>query len=178
MRAHDPWASVRAMTVPFARTRLRLPRWVIVTGVVLFMTVWVLGMTAGLTAGGCRNDRLRDSTQLACCTISITAGAPFRLFPIENARGAPLFLHRGILRADAGQEAAARRDFARALRAAAGAGSFAFPRDLAQPRLAGLFAAMQRQPADSPALAVWTETVRDIACGHPGTESPALCDPA
>jgi hypothetical protein len=159
-------------------SRPQIPKWVIIAALTCFLTVWISAMIAGLSFGGCVERPLTDSRKLAYCNTSIVAGTLIDLFPTERAKRAPLLLERGIIRATSGEHDAAKRDFAKALLDAAEVRSdqgIAFPRDVALPRVAPLFAAIQRQAADSIATVLWFEVVRDLACGHPETSSPELC---
>lgn len=166
------------MTVLSPERRLPIPKWVIIAYLTCFLTVWISAMIAGLSFRGCVERPLTDSKKLAYCNISIVAGSLIDLFPTERAKRSPLLLERGIIRATSGEHDAAKRDFAKALLDAAEVRSdqgIAFPRDVVLPRVAPLFAEIQRQAPDSIATVLWFEVVRDLACGHPETSSPELC---
>lgn len=166
------------MTVLSPELRPQIPRWVIVAALTCFLTVWISELIAGLSFRGCVDRPLTDSKKLAYCNTSIVAGILIDLFPTERAKRSPLLLERGIIRATSGDHDAAKRDFAKALLNAAEARidqGFAFPRDVALPRMAPLFAAIERQAPDSIAMVLWFEVVQDLACGHPETSSPELC---
>ena len=64
--------------------------------IAVFIGIWLSGMTASLTAGACRNDLNEGAKKLRFCTISLSAGAWMKAFPIERAKGAIIHLERGI----------------------------------------------------------------------------------
>jgi hypothetical protein len=166
------------MTALPPESRPQIPKWVIIATVMCFLAIWISALTAGLSFGGCLERPVTDSKKLAYCNTSIVAGTLIDLFPTERAKRSPLLLERGIIRATLGEHDAAKRDFTKALLDAAEVRrdqGIAFPRDVALPRVAPLFAAMQRQAPDSIATVLWFEAVRDLACGHPETTSPELC---
>ena len=135
-------------------------------------------MTAGLSFGGCTDRPLTDPKKMANCNISIMAGAFFDFFPSERSKRSPLFLERGVVRVNSGHLEGAKRDFRRALLDAADAnekGEIALPRDLELPRVARLFATMQRETSESIATIVWFEVVRELSCEDPETVAPELC---
>lgn len=80
-----------------------------------FICVWLSGMTASLTAGACRNDLNEGAKKLRLCTISLSAGAWMKVFPIERAKGAIIHLERGIALHQIGQDDKARAAFDKAL---------------------------------------------------------------
>lgn len=168
------------MTVLSPERRPQIPKWVIISALTCFLTVWISAMIAGLSFRGCVDRPLTDLKKLAYCNTSIVAGTLIDLFPTERAKRSPLLLERGIIRAASGEHDAAKRDFAKALLDAAEVRNdqgIAFPRDVAMPRVAPLFAAIQRQEPDSIATVLWFEVVRELACKHPETSSPELCGP-
>lgn len=168
------------MTVLSSESRPQIPKWVIIAALTCFLAVWMSAMIAGLSFRGCVDRPLTDSKKLAYCNTSIVAGTLIDLFPTERAKRSPLLLERGVIRATSGDHNAAKRDFSAALLNAAEARidqGIAFPRDVALPRVAPLFEAIQRQQPDSIATVLWFEVVRDLACVHPETSSPELCGP-
>lgn len=114
-----------------------------------FLCVWLSGMTAGLMAGVCRNDRYEGAKKLRFCNISLTAGAWMNAFPTERAKRAIIHLERGIALSQIGQEEEAREAFDKALREA-----WAKPGSWEQ----GLHQRMV-QLEDSRTLALWVSVV-------------------
>jgi hypothetical protein len=156
----------------------RLRRLLLAVLAVLFLLVWGSALVSGLAFRGCVERAVTDPRKRGYCTVAITAGAVIDLIPSERAKRAPLRLERGRLLAAAGEDAAARAAFRAAILDAAQAGRsamVAYPAVITQPRVAPLFAAMQREPAEGAAAALWLSTLRDLACGHPGTDAPDLC---
>lgn len=94
----------------------RLKTWAYAIFIWAFLFVWLSGMTAGLMAGACRNDRYEGVKKLRFCNISLTAGAWMNVFPIERAKRARIQLERGIALSQIGQEEEALEAFDRALR--------------------------------------------------------------
>lgn len=80
------------------------------------LCVWLSGMTAGLMAGACRNDRYEGSKKLRFCNISITAAAWTKVFPLEQAKGSIIQLERGIALSQVGRKEDALDAFERAIR--------------------------------------------------------------
>ena len=81
-----------------------------------FLFVWLSGMTAGLTAGACRNDRYEGAKKLRFCNISLTAGAWMKMFPVERSKRAIIQLEWGIALSQLGREENAVEAFEIALR--------------------------------------------------------------
>jgi hypothetical protein len=128
----------------------RLKTWAYAIFISAFLCVWLSGMTAGLMAGACRNDRYEGAKKLQFCNISLTAGAWMRIFPIEQAKGAIIQLERGIALSQVGRNEEAREAFDMALSDAR-----AKPGSWEQ----GLHQRMV-QLADSRTLALWVSVVR------------------
>jgi hypothetical protein len=93
----------------------RLKTWSKAIFISVFLCMWLSGMTAGLMAGACRNDRYEGAKKLRFCNISLTVGAWFDIFPSERAKRATIHLERGIALIQLGQEEKAREAFERAL---------------------------------------------------------------
>ena len=94
----------------------KLKTWAYAIIIWIFLCAWLSGMTAGLTAGACRNDRYEGAKKLQFCNISLTAGSWMKLLPIERAKGAIIQLERGIALSQVGKEEEAVEAFDRALR--------------------------------------------------------------
>ena len=84
----------------------------VVIAICAFLVVWIVGMTAGLTAAGCRNKHRDSDKKISLCNISIAVGS---VFPGEAGKRSILYLERGIALANLGREADAYEDFKRAL---------------------------------------------------------------
>lgn len=93
----------------------RLKTWACAIFIWAFLCVWLSGMTAGLMAGACQNDRYEGAKKLRFCNISLTAGAWMSVFPNEQAKRAIVQLERGIALSQIGHEDEAREAFDRAL---------------------------------------------------------------
>ncbi len=158
-----PPIQVRAILAGYALF-LKYKRWFFTCWVILFMTVWTMGMTTSFTNGPCRDTRKTAQDRLFYCNISITTSAVFSVSSLENSRRATLFLARGKIHSDLGQIEAAREDFRYALIAAAKGKQFLFPEVLRQPHVAQLFAVMKLEPENSVAYETWVEIVFDLAC--------------
>ncbi|WP_415404680.1 hypothetical protein [Tateyamaria sp. SN3-11] len=104
------------MEKPTEAQKSRLKSWANAIFIWAFLSVWLSGMTAGLMAGGCRNDRYEGAKKLRFCNISLTAGAWMRFAPIEQAKGAIIQLERGIALSQLGETATAAKAFDSALR--------------------------------------------------------------
>ncbi|MCI2395625.1 hypothetical protein [Aliiroseovarius sediminis] len=137
------------MEKPTETKQSRFKTWAYAIFISTFLCVWLSGMTAGLMAGACLNDRYEGAKKLRFCSISLTAGAWMKLFPIERAKQAIIQLERGIALSQVGQVDEAVEAFDRALRdARAKPGSW-------EPRL------LQRmvQLEDRRTLALWVSVV-------------------
>lgn len=78
----------------------------------LFLLFWIIGMTAGISASGCRN-KTEPSTKLKYCNLTITAGS---IFPGEAARRSILYFERGTALGQLDRKNEAVHDFRRAIR--------------------------------------------------------------
>ena len=81
-----------------------------------FLCVWLSGMTAGLTAGACRNDRYEGAKKLRFCNISLAAGAWLDFSTLERAKRSRIELERGIALSQMGEAEQAVEAFYEALR--------------------------------------------------------------
>ena len=79
-----------------ANARSSPKTWAISVFAVIFLSIWLSGMTAGLMAGACRKEIYEGEKKLRFCNISLTAAAWSKVFPIERAKGSILHLERGI----------------------------------------------------------------------------------
>ena len=129
--------------------RSRLKTWSYAIFIWAFVFVWLSGMTAGLTASACRNDRYEGAKKLRFCNISLTAGSLTDMFPVERAKRAEIQLERGIALSQVGREKEALEAFDRALRDAQ-----AVPGSREQ----GLYQRMA-QLKDRRTLALWVSVV-------------------
>lgn len=93
----------------------KLRRYVLPTVAFAVLGLWLGGMTTGLTASACLNDRRDDATRLRFCTISLTVGGWLDALPTEAAKRARVQLERGILLAGLGRDTEAIRAFSTAL---------------------------------------------------------------
>ncbi len=82
----------------------------------VFLCVWLSGMTAGLMAGACRNDRYEGAKKLRFCNISLAAGAWMKFSTLERAKGSRIDLERGIALSQIGEVEQAVEAFDEALR--------------------------------------------------------------
>ncbi|SHI08843.1 hypothetical protein [Marivita hallyeonensis] len=118
----------------------------------VFLCIWLTLMTAGLMAGACRQDRYQGEKKLRFCNISLTAAEPFKIFPIERAKGSIIHLERGIALAQMEHDEDAIDAFAQAVissRVTRGS----FERELHK-RMRGL--------EDERIVALWNSVVRAI----------------
>lgn len=115
----------------------------------VFLCVWLTGMTAGLMAGACRNDRYEGAKKLRFCNISLAASSWMKFSSLERAKGAIIHLERGIALSQIGETAAALEAFDKALRHA-NSTSGPWERQLHQRML---------QNEDRSALELWVSTV-------------------
>lgn len=90
--------------------------WAIAIFVWAFLLIWLCGMTAGITAGACRDDRYEGQNKLRFCSISHVAGVWSGVFPTERARGPIIHLERGIALSQIGWEDEALEAFERTIR--------------------------------------------------------------
>lgn len=90
--------------------------WAYVIFIVVFLCVWLSGMTAGLMAGACRNDRYEGAKKLRFCNISLAAGAWMNFSTLERAKGSRIVLERGIALSQIGELEKAVEAFEKALR--------------------------------------------------------------
>ena len=81
-----------------------------------FLCLWLAGMTSGLMAGACRNDRFEGAKKLRFCNISLTAAAVLKFSALERAKGSIIHLEKGIALSQLGKTADAAEAFAQALR--------------------------------------------------------------
>lgn len=81
----------------------------------VFLAAWLSLMTAGLTAGACRNGNYAGDKKLRFCTVSLMAAAWTKVSATERAKGAIIRLERAIALSQTGREEEARNAFARAL---------------------------------------------------------------
>ena len=77
----------------------------------LFPLVWLIGMAAGITAGGCRK-KTEPSKKLTFCNLTITLGS---IFPGESAKRSILNFERGVALSQLGREDEALKNFRRAI---------------------------------------------------------------
>ena len=106
-------------------------------------------MTAGLMAGGCRNDRYEGAKKLRFCNISLTAGAWMNFSSLEQAKRSRIQLERAIALTQVGEPKEAVDAFDKALRDAR-AKSGPWERELHQRMV---------QIEDRKTLAVWLSVV-------------------
>lgn len=125
----------------------RLKWWAITAFLVVFMLVWLSGMTAGLTAAACRDGDDPPEQRLRNCTISMTVGAWMHVSRTERAKGAIVDLERAIALFDLGRVDEAEAAFALARRNASPGGRHAA-------RLEERMEAL----GDAEALALWQAT--------------------
>ena len=90
--------------------------WAIAIFVWVFLLIWLGGMTAGITASACRNDRYEGTKKLRFCNISLVAGAWSDVFPTERAKGSIIHLEKGIALSQIGRDDEALEAFERAIR--------------------------------------------------------------
>ena len=74
---------MKGMNTARSSPPFRLKPWLITVLVALFLLFWLNGMTAGLMAGACRNDRYEGAKKLRFCNISLTVGGWMDAFPLE-----------------------------------------------------------------------------------------------
>lgn len=108
---------------PFARRlvarSMKKPKfkyWAYAVLISAFFCVWLIGMTAGLMAGACRNDRYEGAKKLRFCNISLTAGAWMSFSSLERAKGSRIQMERGIALSQVGEPEKALRAVDQALR--------------------------------------------------------------
>ncbi|WP_299987242.1 hypothetical protein [uncultured Ruegeria sp.] len=84
------------METPTDTQKPKFKTWAYVIFIVAFLCVWLSGMTAGLMAGACRNDRYEGSKKLRFCNISLAAGAWMNFSSLERAKRSRIELETGI----------------------------------------------------------------------------------
>ncbi|MAC77621.1 MAG: hypothetical protein CML66_06115 [Rhodobacteraceae bacterium] len=124
--------------------------WVYAIFIWAFLCVWLSGMTAGLMAGACKNDRYEGVKKLRFCNISLISGAWMKFAPIEQAKGSIIQLERGIALSQVGKTLEAAIAFEKALRDAR-AKPGPWERELHQPMV---------QIEDRGTLALWVSVVQ------------------
>ena len=77
----------------------------------LFLLFWIVGMTAGMSAGGCRK-KTEPSKKLGYCNVTIVSGA---IVPGSAERRSILYFERGIALSQLDRMTEASRDFRRAI---------------------------------------------------------------
>ena len=111
------WSSVKGSMDKSTVAKIpRIKTWTCAIFISASLFVWLSGMTAGLMAGGCRNDRYEGAKKLRFCNISLTAGSWMKFSSLEQAKGAIIQLERGIALSQIGETAAAIEAFEKALR--------------------------------------------------------------
>ncbi|APX11060.1 hypothetical protein [Tateyamaria omphalii] len=126
--------------------------WAFAIFVWVFLCVWLTGMTAGLMAGACRNDRYDGAKKLRFCNISLAAGYIFNVSSLEQAKGAIIHLEKGIALAQISKTDLALEEFYKALRDAKSK-TGPWERQLHQ---------RMDQIKDRSALAVWASVVQSL----------------
>mgnify|MGYP000253126185 CR=1 FL=1 len=128
----------------------KLKTWAYAIFILAFLCVWLSGMTAGLMAGACRNDRYEGAKKLRFCNISLAAGAWMDFSSLESAKRSRIELERGIALSQIGEPEKAVEAFEQALRDAR-AKSGPWERELHQRMV---------QIEDRRALALWVSVVK------------------
>ncbi|WP_425097560.1 tetratricopeptide repeat protein [Tropicibacter sp. S64] len=104
------------METPTVMQKTKFKTWAAAIFVWAFLGVWLSGMTAGLMAGACRNDRYEGTKKLRFCNISLAAAAWMKFSSLERAKGSRIELERGIALAQIGKPEKAVEAFEKALR--------------------------------------------------------------
>lgn len=104
------------METPTETQKSKLKTWVTTILILAFLSVWLSGMTAGLMAGACRNDRYEGAKKLRFCNISLSASAMMKFSSLERAKGSRIELERGIAFSQIGEPEKAVEAFEQALR--------------------------------------------------------------
>jgi|GEM_PF-5298691 len=143
---------------------LKHRKWIFSGYVVVFMTLWTLGMITSFIGPVCRSAEKSDQDRLHYCSMAIATGSVFSVSSLENVRRSALFLERGKIYANSGQVEEARADFKYALVAAARGERIVLPDVLDQPHLATLFASMKLEGEQSAAYQTWAEALFELTC--------------
>jgi hypothetical protein len=126
-------------------------RLAIAVGVWVFLTVWILGMSAGLLAGACRKPGLDAEQRLFRCGWSWTLGTVFRTLGDPPQKYVWLKTRIGVAEAELGDREAALQSFTDAIRLA----RLADPRDshskTATGAIRGITDELEALPANHPA---------------------------
>ncbi|MDO5706081.1 MAG: hypothetical protein Q4G49_13585 [Paracoccus sp. (in: a-proteobacteria)] len=72
----------------------------------LFLALWLAGMTAAISGAGCAKPRIKDERRLRLCNLSLAMPVP-----PEPQKRARIYLERGIIHARVGDDAQALADF-------------------------------------------------------------------
>ena len=105
-----------SMEKPADMQRSKFKTWATAIFVWAFLCIWLSGMTAGLMAGACRNDRYEGAKKLRFCNISLTAAAWMKFSSLERAKGSRIELERGIALSQIGEVEQVTEAFEKALR--------------------------------------------------------------
>ena len=89
----------------------RARRWGAVLFVLLFLTVWLYGMTISMIAGQCRNGRYDSDRLVKSCSTWIKLASPLDVLTTEYRKASGIYLERGIHHALLGNNEAAKADF-------------------------------------------------------------------
>ncbi|MBU2868676.1 tetratricopeptide repeat protein [Pacificibacter marinus] len=133
-----------------AESKSKFKTWAYAIFIWVFLCVWLTGMTAGLMASSCRNDRYEGAKKLRFCNISLATGAWMNFSSLERAKGSRIELERGIALSQIGEPEKAIEAFEQALRDAR-AKSGPWERELHKRMI---------QIADGRALALWVSVVK------------------
>ena len=106
----------KRMENPAEAQKSSLKSWAYAIFIWVFLCVWMSGMTAGLMAGACRNDRYDGLKKLRFCNISLVAGAWMDLSSLERAKRSAIELEKGIALSQMGEPEKAVEAFEKALR--------------------------------------------------------------
>ena len=142
----------RGMDTATDSQKPKLKTWITAIFVWAFLCLWLSGMTAGLMAGACRNDRYEGAKKLRFCNISLAAAAWMNFSSLERAKRSRIELERGIALSQIGEPEKALEAFEKALRDAR-AQSGPWMRELHQRMV---------QVEDRKALALWVLVVEAI----------------
>ncbi len=138
------------MEKPAEAKKSSFKTWAYAIFVWAFLCVWLSGMTAGLMASACRNDRYEGAKKLRFCNISLASGAWMNFSSLDRAKGSRSELERGIALSQIGGPEKAVEAFGQALRDAR-AKSGPWERELHQRMV---------QIEDRRALALWVSVVK------------------
>lgn len=103
------------METPTDMQKPKIKTWATAIFVWAFLCVWLSGMTAGVMAGACRNDRYEGAKKLRFCNISLAAAALSKFSSLERAKGSRIELERGIALSQVGEPEKAVEAFEQAL---------------------------------------------------------------